>query len=125
MKCSGGVSAGYGGAPGSVGSGRTPGQATPAPGGAPADLVTVTDPVKLEEYLSGAGSSLGAAEVLAADDEGVITLEGDDRSRVVILRFASKEAALEWYNSEEYGKVKPLRLDATQDGWLGIATAFG
>ncbi len=86
---------------------------------------TVTDPVKLEEYLSGAGSSLGAAEVLAADDEGVITLEGDDRSRVVILRFASKEAALEWYNSEEYGKVKPLRLDATQDGWLGIATAFG
>jgi uncharacterized protein (DUF1330 family) len=38
---------------------------------------------------------------------------------------ATDESALEWYNSEEYQKVLPLRLDAVTDNWAGIATAFG
>ena len=90
-------------------------------------LVTVhnvTDPQQLQDYVAGVIPTLGVAEVLAVD-EAATTLEGDARSRVVILRFESKDAALAWYNSEEYQKAKPLRLAATTDNWLGLASAFG
>ena len=30
--------------------------------------------------------------------------------RTVIIKFSSYEKALEWYNSEEYQPVKPIRL---------------
>jgi len=90
-------------------------------------LVTVhnvTDPQQLQDYVAGAIPTLGVAEVLAVD-EAATTLEGDARSRLVILRFESKDAALAWYNSEEYQKAKPLRLAATTDNWFGLASAFG
>ena len=87
-------------------------------------LHNVTDPQQLQDYVAGVIPTLGVAEVLAVD-EAATTLEGDARSRVVILRFESKDAALAWYNSEEYQKAKPLRLAATTDNWLGLASAFG
>ena len=31
--------------------------------------------------------------------------------RTVVIRFPSYEKALEWYNSEEYQPVKPIRLE--------------
>ena len=39
------------------------------------------------------------------------TLEGKwHPTRLVVLEFPSVEAAKRWYTSEEYGKVKPIRL---------------
>jgi uncharacterized protein (DUF1330 family) len=82
----------------------------------------VTDPEQLKQYM-GAVGSLGAGEVIAAD-ENATTFEGDPRSRMVILRFPSKEAALEWYNSEDYQTALPLRLNSISDNWAGTVTAF-
>lgn len=85
----------------------------------------VTDPDQLRQYVAAAsGGGLGAAEVVAADEDAV-TYEGDPRSRVVILRFPSQEAVDEWYKSEAYQKALPLRLNATSDNWAGVARALG
>ncbi len=84
----------------------------------------VTDPDQLREYVAAAGGTLGSAELIAAD-QNATTYEGDPRSRVVILRFPSKEAVDEWYKSEAYQKALPLRLNATSDNWAGVVTAFG
>ncbi len=38
------------------------------------------------------------------------TLEGDWKpERIVVLKFPSVERAKEWWSSEEYSKVKPIR----------------
>ena len=34
-------------------------------------------------------------------------------SRTVVIKFPTYEKALEWYNSEEYKPVKPIRLENT------------
>jgi uncharacterized protein (DUF1330 family) len=34
--------------------------------------------------------------------------------RTVVIKFASREAAMEWYNSPAYQAVLPLRLEATE-----------
>ena len=39
-----------------------------------------------------------------------ITYNGDNFIRSVIWEFPSYKKALEWYNSEEYQPVKPIRL---------------
>lgn len=84
----------------------------------------VTDAQKLNEYVTGVLPTLAEAEIIAADD-GATTLEGEPRGRVVILKFDSEEAARRWYDSDAYGQVRHLRLDATTNGWLGLAKAFG
>jgi uncharacterized protein (DUF1330 family) len=82
----------------------------------------VTDPEQLQEYLD-AVLAIGGLEVLALDSDAT-TLEGETRGRAVIVRFPSREAALDWYNSEEYQKILPLRLNATSDNWLGMVNAM-
>ena len=41
--------------------------------------------------------------------------------RTVVIKFPTYEKALEWYNSEEYKPVKPIRL-ANSDGNMIIIT---
>jgi uncharacterized protein (DUF1330 family) len=36
---------------------------------------------------------------------------GPEPKRVIILEFADKEAVKRWYNSPEYQKILPMRLD--------------
>ena len=77
---------------------------------------TITDQDKINQYLAGAPASLAGrpVEVLAFTNESE-TIEGvAPGSRVVILRFPDKEAAMEWYNSPEYQSVVQLRLDGTE-----------
>jgi uncharacterized protein (DUF1330 family) len=81
-----------------------------------------TDPEQLQQYLDEV-FAIGGLEVLALDSAAT-TIEGDSRSRAVIVRFPSREAALTFYNSEEYQKVVPLRLNATSDNWLGLVDAL-
>ncbi|HET6793902.1 MAG TPA: DUF1330 domain-containing protein [Acidimicrobiales bacterium] len=80
----------------------------------------VSNADQLREYVAGAIPTMSGVEVVAAD-EAAVTLEGDDRHRVVILKFESEEAARAWYDSEAYSAVRPLRQGATTDGWLGLA----
>jgi uncharacterized protein (DUF1330 family) len=61
-----------------------------------------TDPEQLQQYLDEV-FAIGGLEVLALDSAAT-TIEGDSRSRAVIVRFPSREAALTFNNSEEYQK---------------------
>jgi len=40
--------------------------------------------------------------------------------RNVIIKFPSYEKALEWYNSDEYNKIKNLRLNNTEGNLIII-----
>ena len=63
------------------------------------------------------------AQILVADyaAEG---LEGTAPGVTVVLKFASEEAARNWYNDPEYGPVKQIRLDSSQNGVVVLAKEF-
>lgn len=76
----------------------------------------VTDPAQMEQYVPKATETLMAhgAEILVVAEETTV-LEGKPSfPRMIILKFASREAARAWYESPEYQKALPLRLEATQ-----------
>jgi uncharacterized protein (DUF1330 family) len=66
----------------------------------------------------------GTPMVLAGDvnPSPVTALEGEVAKGVVILQFASKEAALAWYHSPEYTAARELRRDATEITMLVVET---
>lgn len=70
-------------------------------------------------YLAEVSKTLEAhgADILAADFESE-TVEGDAGHVTVVLRFPSKEAAKNWYRSDEYQKIIRIRTD----NCFGIAT---
>ena len=59
-------------------------------------------PAALEQYGGRFLTRGGATELV----EG-----GPEPKRVVILEFADKAAVKRWYNSPEYQKILPMRLD--------------
>lgn len=70
---------------------------------------------KLDEYVGKVLPTIaaGGGKVLAFD-EAPEQIEGSvDHPRTVILEFESKEAFRAWYDSPEYQKILPLRLDST------------
>jgi len=62
------------------------------------------------------------AEVLVADYAPRV-LEGDSRG-VVVVRFASEEAALNWYDDPAYAPVRKIRLESTANGFACLAKQF-
>lgn len=85
----------------------------------------VVDEKGMEDYVPGVGPLLAkhGAEVLVATHD-VTALEGDKRSAYVVLRFASDEAALAWYNDPAYAPLKKMRIDSTANGNLVLAPEF-
>ncbi len=79
-------------------------------------ISTVTDREKLNQYLAGAPASLAGRpiEILAFTEAGETVEGAPPGSRVVVLRFPDKEAAMEWYHSPEYQAVVQFRLDGTE-----------
>lgn len=63
------------------------------------------------------------AEVLVADRDAHV-LEGEKRSAYVVLRFASHEAALGFYNDPAYEPVKGIRLGSCSNTNLVVAGEF-
>lgn len=73
--------------------------------------VKVTDPEAYEDYKAQVPATIAkyGGEYLVRGGD-FVALEGDAPSgRVVVLRFESKERALEWYNSDEYEGPKAIR----------------
>lgn len=65
--------------------------------------VHVTDPDAYGIYAAGAGPAIAAhGGVFLARGGRYVQLEGNDRSRNVVARFPSLEAAVACYNSPEY-----------------------
>jgi uncharacterized protein (DUF1330 family) len=75
----------------------------------------VTHPEGFAPYAPAAIPTLMAhgAEVIVADSASH-AIEGAPGDRTVILKFASKEAAMAWYNSPEYQAVIKLRTDNSE-----------
>jgi uncharacterized protein (DUF1330 family) len=57
-------------------------------------------------------------------DETPTVIEGEvDRPRTVIIEFESREAFQQWYDSDTYQEMLPLRLDSTP-GTLIVVDGF-
>ncbi len=75
----------------------------------------ITDPAGYGSYVPAVMPTLLAAdcEVLAADYASQ-AIEGAPGEVTVILKFASKAAAMAWYDSPEYQAIKHHRLDNSE-----------
>lgn len=77
--------------------------------------IKVTDPILYEEYKKLAPPIVAAfgGKYLARGGR-MVSMEGNwQPERLVILEFASVEAAERWANSPEYAPVRAMRLAAT------------
>ena len=85
----------------------------------------VTDPQKYADYVPGVIHLLmkHGAEVLVADYE-TKSLEGEARGVHVVLKFASEEAAMNWYNDPDYAPIKKIRLGSTANTVACLAKEF-
>ena len=74
----------------------------------------VHDAVKYREYASKVGATAASygGKFLAANDADVKEGEPPLR-RTIVGEFPSLEKANAWYDSEEYRKIMPLRLEST------------
>ena len=68
-----------------------------------------------KQYIAAVGPILEAhgAENMVVDRDSVV-LEGSAGQVTVVLRFATKAAALAWYDSAEYQAIRHLRTDNTE-----------
>ncbi len=86
------------------------------------DNLEVTDPAKLEEYKKRVApivEQYGGRYIVAGGKMDVV--EGDWRPTFpVMIEFPSLEQAHRWYDSEEYQKVKALRLSAVKSNAVFI-----
>lgn len=57
-------------------------------------------------------------------NDNVEFAEGSSAPSLVILKFESREAALNWYSSDEYRSIIHLRHDSTSQGWAAISDEF-
>ena len=84
---------------------------------------SIKDPAGMDAYSRAAGASMaeGGASVLAVDGRPQL-LEGEwHGDRTVVLEFESVEAARAWYESEAYGRAKPLRQAAADTNVVILA----
>ena len=74
--------------------------------------IDVKNPEAYEEYIDKVKpivEKFGGEYLVRAGEYKVI--DGEWKyPRTIIIKFSSYEKALEWYNSEEYQPVKPIRL---------------
>ncbi len=70
----------------------------------------ITNPEAYPAYIAAVGATLAGSgvEVLVADYDSEV-VEGKPAKVSVVLKFASKAAAMEWYNSAAYQAVVHFR----------------
>ncbi len=75
----------------------------------------ITDPEGDEPYVPAVVPQLTASgcEILVADYASQ-PVEGEPGDVTVVLKFASKAAAMAWYDSPEYQAIKHLRTDHSE-----------
>jgi uncharacterized protein (DUF1330 family) len=77
--------------------------------------IRIEDPERYSQYEAGFMPIFQkyGGEILAVDDAPQVA-EGDwPYTRMVLLRFADRDAADAWYRSEEYQALAQLRLDSS------------
>lgn len=82
--------------------------------------VELTDPDAFSEYKAQAPASVAkyGGEYLVRAGR-YQQLEGaEPLPRIVVMKFPSYEQALNWYNSQEYSRLKPIRHKAARGNLL-------
>ena len=74
--------------------------------------VTINDADTYRQYQAGFGAILRSHQgVIVGINREPTILEGEwSANLTVLLRFASREQALEWYNSEDYQELVQIRF---------------
>lgn len=76
--------------------------------------LSISDPVTFQRYREKVAPLIerfGGRYIVRGGE--VSPLEGQlADSRLVIIEFADRDAAMRWYHSEEYQEILPLRLNA-------------
>ena len=85
---------------------------------------TVTNPEAYAPYPAAATETLQAhgVEIIAVDMNSEV-LEGDAKGVTGILKFDSRDAVKQWYNSPEYQAVIGLRTD-NSEGTMVVADSL-
>lgn len=85
----------------------------------------ITDPETFSQYAPIVRRLLQkyGAEVLASDVNG-LSLEGNARQMNAVIKFPSKEAALNCYNDPEYQPAKAIRQKSTSNCTMVLVDAF-
>jgi len=88
-------------------------------------LGTVHDEERFAKYVEAVGPTLAAhgGEPLAVDGAAEVTEGNPSHSRVVVLKFPSKEHAKAWEESPEYQAAKQHRL-ASSDHVIYLLDEF-
>jgi len=75
--------------------------------------VEITNPAGFQPYGAAVGATLEqyGGRYLTRGGPSELIEGGPEPKRVVILEFADKAAVKRWYESPEYQKILPLRLD--------------
>ena len=76
----------------------------------------VSDEAKMREYIPKAIESMAPydPEILVVDENSEVIEGSTSLPRTVVIKFASRDVAMEWYNSPAYQAILPLRLEATE-----------
>lgn len=79
----------------------------------------------MQAYISKSLETMApyAPEILVLDERSQVMEGSAPFPRTVIIKFASREAAIAWYNSPEYQAARALRLEATE-GFALLADGF-
>ena len=72
----------------------------------------VTNQENYKEYVAKVSEVVKKfdGEYLVRNGEHQVVEGEDNFPRIVIIKFPTYERALEWYNSDEYKPIKPIRL---------------
>jgi len=76
----------------------------------------ILDAEKLQAYVEKAIPTLMAhhAEILVVDETSEVVEGPNSLPRTVVIKFPSREAALDWYKSADYQAIVSERLEATE-----------
>ncbi|MEL7253847.1 MAG: DUF1330 domain-containing protein [Pseudomonadota bacterium] len=77
--------------------------------------ITVTAPEDYQMYASqtvASAEKAGGTFLVKGGDQ--TRLEGDVPDRHVIIRFDTRDAALAWYQSEDYQRILPIALSSSE-----------
>jgi uncharacterized protein (DUF1330 family) len=82
----------------------------------------VIDWDRFKEYLKESPGVIAkyGGRYIARGGETIMLEGGDESKRTVIIEFPSLQKAREWYDSEEYQRVKSLRQGAATGSILAI-----
>ena len=85
----------------------------------------IKDPEGYEGYVPGVIPLLAkhGAEILVADYDAK-ALEGKKHSNYVVLKFASEDAAMNWFNDPAYAEVRKIRLNSCENNNIVLAKKF-